>query len=557
MSAYLLESLTSLMTKRRRISKINLADRYNCMSKFDKKGTKSVQIIKIEGSKFMFDYDAFQSIVTKNEKARDLPVAVIIINGALRTGKSFFSNFIIRYLKNLDNTDADVQDNDNLKDYFTSRRGADIQTLGVWALDEIFVHNGMAIVLMDTQGIFDQELNQAMTIALISLSTIVSSYQIYNLDKRIQEDHLCNMAYFSAYSDLVSNTNNTKLGQTLCLLVRDWQNFENNFDLERCESEAEKYKKDFLYDIGTMDKVKIDTRKKIYDTYDDVVVRLCPHPGHLVTEGKFSGKLSEVRDDFKIHVDHIISQMLSELKPKRLSSSQLLSCSELPRYMREYVTLYENVRDSLPEAMTILETTEKICQENARTKTVQFYKDKMMTRMKARSMTKEDVEAWHKSCVRDAQRYFNKMYIMGKDEDIKKIRVSIMNDIDAEFIQFVMMAKEKNIFLVMINSVFDILKQLDINIDLLSDIFLKNSFFLLCIGYMFTVFMPFGGEFIAAIIRYVMCILVGAYVCLYLKDQRNVEEKESNTRKIITTKSNNQPPSNRSIQSTGPQIDKT
>ena len=498
------------------MGKIILDNRYNRMSEIDRKETKSVQIIKIEGSKFLFDYNAFQNIVTQNEKARDLPVGVIIINGALRTGKSFFCNFIIRHLKNLNNVDTD---NDNLKDYFTSRRGADIQTLGIWAIDEIFVHNGMGIVLMDTQGIFDQELNQAMTIALISLSTIVSSYQIYNLDKRIQEDHLCNMAYFSAYSDLVSNTNNTKIGQTLCLLVRDWQNFENNFDLDRCKAEAEKYKNDFLIDVGTMDKVKIDTRKKIHDTYDSVVLHLCPHPGYLVTEGKFSGRMTEVRDDFKIHVDHIITHMISELKPKRLSSSQLLTCDELPRYMEGYVSLYENVRESLPEAMTILETTEKICQENAKTKTIHFYKDMMMTRMKSRSMTKEDVEAWHKSCVRDAQRYFNKLYIMGKDEAIKNIRISIMSDIDMEFKQFMMMACEKNIM----NIVLDILRHLDIKIDFMSNVFLKNIIFLLCIGYILTIFMPFGGDFVAMIIQYTICVLGGAYACLYLKEQRDIE----------------------------------
>jgi len=296
---------------------------------------KSVQIIRIEGSKFIFDYELFDSIVKQNEACCNLPVAVIIINGALRTGKSFFSNFVIKHLNknNLDENNLEEENDQVLKDYFVSRRGADVQTLGVWILNKIFIHNGKAIVLMDTQGIFDQELNQAMTIALISLSTIISSYQIYNLDKRIQEDHLCNMAYFSAYSSLVSNTDNTKIGQTLCLLIRDWQNYENNFDLEKCDIEADNYKNDFLQDNGLTDKIKIDTRKKIYDTYDDVVVRLCPHPGHLVTEGQFSGKLSEIRDDFKIHVEHIISEILDKIKPKRISGTQNLLCRELPKHI--------------------------------------------------------------------------------------------------------------------------------------------------------------------------------------------------------------------------------
>ncbi|VBB17790.1 atlastin-2-like [Yasminevirus sp. GU-2018] len=499
------------------------------MPRSENTGIRSVQIIKIEGSKFTFDYEAFKSIVDKNDRCKDLPVAVIIINGALRTGKSFFSNFIIRHLKSLEANASNPSnatqkvDEDYLTDYFVSRRGSDIQTLGVWALDEIFIYDNKAVVLMDTQGIFDQELNQAMTIALISLSTIVSSYQIYNLDKRIQEDHLCNMAYFSAYSSLISNTENTKLGQTLCLLVRDWPNFENNFDLSRCDAETDAYRKDFLENTKSIDKVKIDTRKKIHDTYDNVVVRLCPHPGHLVTEGKFSGRLSEVREDFMIHVEHIINQILKDLEPKRIGSNQALLCRELPNYLKEYVTLYENVKDALPEAMTILETTEKICQENAKTKTVHYYREKMMSRLRSRSMTKEDIEAWHKSCTREAQRYFNKLYIMGKDEDIKKIRDDIMRDIASEYQQCLLLAKEKNLFNIVYNGVTDLLRHLNLNVDFLSELFLKNSFLFMGVAYMFTVFLPFGGEFIASIIRYVVCMLAGMYLCIYLKEQKNSE----------------------------------
>lgn len=504
-------------------------------------GIKSIQIIKIEGNKFTFDFDAFAHIVEKNEICKDLPVAVIIINGALRTGKSFFSNFIIRHLKNInknnmnnvdsiDSTDStnninNIRD-DILIDYFVSRRGTDIQTLGIWALDEIFVYDGKAIVLMDTQGIFDQELNQAMTIALISLSTIVSSYQIYNLDKRIQEDHLCNMAYFSAYSSLISNTDNTKIGQTLCLLVRDWANFDNNYDLERCDSETEAYKSNFLENTRTTDKVKLDTRKKIHDTYDNVVVRLCPHPGHIVTEGKFSGRLSEVREDFKIHVEHIIKKLLIDLESKRIGSNQTLLCGELPVYLREYVNLYENVKDSLPEAMTILATTEKICQENARNKTVHFYREQMMSRIKTRIMNKEDINAWHESCARDAHKFFNKLYIMGKDEDIKKVHNDIMNDITEEHKQCLLCAKEITIFNMMYKFITDILRYINSHVDLLNELFLKNVFLFLGILYMFTSFLPFGSTFFAGLIRYVVCILIGLYACLYLKDQKAKEHNE-------------------------------
>jgi hypothetical protein len=400
------------------------------------------------------------------------------------------------------------------------------------------VHNEKAIVLMDTQGIFDQELNQAMTVALISLSTIVSSYQIYNLDKRIQEDHLCNMAYFSAYSSLLSNKDNTKIGQTLCLLVRDWQNYENNFDLDKCDIEAEEYKNDFLYDNTNTDKVRLNTRNKIFNTYDEVVVKLCPHPGHLVTEGKFSGKMSEIRDDFKIHVEHIISDILATVNAKRISENQILLCSELPQYMKEYVLLYENVKNSLPHAMTILETTEKICHENAKTKTIQYYKDNMLLKIKSKSMTADDINAWHNNCMRESKKYFNKLYIMGKEEDISKTKMSILKDIDKEKEYFLMMSDDNStIFTTIFKGAFNYLDRFNIasyvSPEFLNNLLIKIVMIVLGFLYILSFFLPFG-DIIATVVKYLICLFCGIYLTRIQKeisdikciDNRNIGDED-------------------------------
>lgn len=507
------------------------------MDNYDKNEIKSVQIIKIEGTKFTFDFNAFQNIVEKNAKCKDMPVGVIIINGPLRTGKSFFSNFIIRYLKSnsVSNSNTILKDDEDiLTDYFISRRGPNIQTLGVWALDEIFVYNGMAIVLMDTQGIFDSELNQSMTIALISLSTIVSSYQIYNLDKRIQEDHLCNMAYFSAYSQLLTNTNNMKLGQTLCLLVRDWQNFDNNFDLERCDAETENYKYECIDNTQIYDNVKLETRKKLYDTYENVVVKLCPHPGYIVTEGKFSGRLSDIRDDFITHVEHIIMGILRDVKPKKIGSSQVLLCRELPVYLKEYVRLYENVKESLPKALNILETTEKICQENARTKTVHHYKELMLLRIKNRNMSKEDIQVWHYSCVRESEKFFKRLYILGKDEDISNIKNLINNDITNEFKNFLLMARDSNVLAVLENTfkiVYDYLHKFDTG-KLINYIF-NNILLFVVVMYFVISFIPLG-EVIFSIMKLLCFVFFGVYIGKHINQNNEPKTLDSSEKYKIT-----------------------
>jgi atlastin len=322
---------------------------------------------------------------------------------------------------------------------------------------------------MDTQGIFDRQLNQSMTTALICLSTLMSSYQIYNLDRRIQEDHLDNMAYFSAYTDLIDdfnnnnsydNTSNDKVGQTLSLLVRDWQNFEDNFDLKNCLKETEQYQKDFLSSSinNTVNDSKHKTRNKLSNTFDKINVRLCPHPGHLVTEGLFSGNLNNVREEFKIHIDYIISDILKNLESKRISSNMNLICSDVPEFMQKYVELYRNIKESLPESRTILETTSKISQTGAKTNTVKQYKQKMLKFIKLNSPDSEEIKCFHNNARDQAYNYFNSIFIMGEEDEIKLVMSLIESEIEEELKRFLLMSVNKNL-LYRVNQIVNIIIQ--------------------------------------------------------------------------------------------------
>lgn len=483
---------------------------------------ESVQIIRIEETEFIFDYDAVKSIIELNKECSNMPVAIIIINGALRTGKSFFNNFVIRHLL-AENYNA----NNMLVDYFRSRRGADIQTLGIWALNKIFIHRGKAIILMDTQGIFDRHLNQAMTTALICLSTLMSSYQIYNLDKRIQEDHLNNMAYFSAYTDLMDGLNmsnskegGAKIGQTLSLLVRDWQNFEDNLDLKNCIAETERYQEDFLSVVSEGDCVKQNTRNKIMDTFDNVNVKLCPHPGHLVTEGVFSGNLRDVRKEFILHIDYIIDDILNNIEAKRISSKMSLICSDVPEFMQRYVELYRDIKDSLPEPQNILETTSKISQTGAKTNTVSKYKQVMTDAIKSASNpTKKNIAVFHIRAKKDACRYFDNMCVMGEESDIKSVMNSIICEIELEYTNFELMAIDEN-FTYIINKIVDKILNYIVQCSLslmsinFAELDLKFIIPIMFVSrYIMALFLPYGLYiFVDYIISNIMWIAVGMFI---------------------------------------------
>jgi len=174
---------------------------------------------------------------------------------------------------------------------FSYRGGSERNTQGIWMWSEPFVlqsdavkEGKMCVLLVDTQGLFDGFTGQHLTTSIFGLSTLLSSYQIYNIDKRLQEDNLQHLALFSEYSRVVFNGDDSKrLSMTLSsrsllpsssdslleaaarkeeaiadqqkqmapfqqldFLVRDWQNFADESNFKQCLQEMDKYKEDFL-----------------------------------------------------------------------------------------------------------------------------------------------------------------------------------------------------------------------------------------------------------------------------------------------------------------------
>jgi atlastin len=144
-------------------------------------------------------------------------VAVVSVVGAFRTGKSFLLSFFLRYLhaeqhgptQSLDwlklggealregNANLGVASGDSVEVpmSFQWRGGQQRMTTGIWLWSEPFVRraaNGeeVAVLVVDTQGMFDNETSMGLTACIFGLSTLISSHQIYNVEKRIQVSQL-------------------------------------------------------------------------------------------------------------------------------------------------------------------------------------------------------------------------------------------------------------------------------------------------------------------------------------------------------------------------------
>lgn len=83
---------------------------------------------------------------------------------------------------------------------FTWRGGTSRDTTGVVLWSDVFLHEQtnsktkktekLAIVLMDTQGLFDTKTSPTDNSRIFALGTLISSVQIFNLNDVIQENQL-------------------------------------------------------------------------------------------------------------------------------------------------------------------------------------------------------------------------------------------------------------------------------------------------------------------------------------------------------------------------------
>ena len=188
---------------------------------FTRDMARPLQLVKVgDDSEFELCSENLEEVVSQIPDG--MKVSVVSVVGAFRTGKSFLLNFFLRYLRhgNVDDMSEDwmVKDGENMSEgnmndpssttssiSFGWRGGEERNTTGIWMWSEPFIrkmpnsHENIAVLLVDTQGMFDNETTMTVTAQIFGLSTLISSYQIYNVDKRIQEDNLQHLALFSEY----------------------------------------------------------------------------------------------------------------------------------------------------------------------------------------------------------------------------------------------------------------------------------------------------------------------------------------------------------------------
>lgn len=228
------------------------------------------------------------------------------------------------------------------------------QTTGIWMWDEVFTHdfeNGdkVAIILLDTQGIFDHNSSMKDCTTIFTISMMLSSVQCYNVMQNIQEDDLQHLNFFTEYGKLMMEKTNEKPFQNLLFLVRDWPNaHETNYGY------APNYIERIIAATDKQTPEMRQLREQIKLSFEKINAFLMPYPGLAVAQGNnFNGDLRQIEPQFINNVKEIVPSIFApeNLITKKING-QMIHVRDFITYLQMFVKAFNG--NDLPEPKTAL-----------------------------------------------------------------------------------------------------------------------------------------------------------------------------------------------------------
>lgn len=228
---------------------------------------------------------------------------------------------------------------------FSWKAGSSRHTSGVIVWSDVFLYDTknekIAIVLMDTQGLFDTLTTSADNSRIFALGTLLSSTQIFNLNGVVQEDQLAyleaatSFAKFTLEEFVVDTEAYTKPFQNLVFLMRDWE-YKESF--EYGEAAGARYINNVL-DIKSDQSPALRTvRNYIRKSFDKINCFLMPHPGYNIVSNKhYNGSWADLDVSFKDNLEDFIDSLL---KPKSLNKKRIMGKEVTGKTFAEYAKIY-------------------------------------------------------------------------------------------------------------------------------------------------------------------------------------------------------------------------
>ena len=229
--------------------------------------------------------------VFEDPRVAERPACIISVAGAMRTGKSFLLDQMLRHL--VPGLAAPGQAPGGSGFPWRSGMARDTAGIHLWAQPILVSRGGeeLAVFLMDTQGTFDHRATVRENMTVFALGSMTSSVLVYNLMHAIREDHLQHLQLFTEYGRLALRQSGLTPFQKLQFLVRDWH-YPHDAPFGREGGQV------VLERLMSKEKQPMEIRKlreHISSCFSLLECCLLPHPGARVAEEPdFTGREEEM-----------------------------------------------------------------------------------------------------------------------------------------------------------------------------------------------------------------------------------------------------------------------
>lgn len=239
---------------------------------------------------------------------------------------------------------------------FKWRGGKKIETTGIWMWSDVYTHdyeNGdkVAIIILDTQGIFDGRSNVQDYTQTFALSMMLSSVQCYNIKEQIQGDSLQYLDLFTEYARLALEQTQEKPFQSLLFIIRDWPfPYENAYGWQ-----DQKLIGDLMNGDEEQTAEVKELVNRIRSSFKKIDAFLMPHPGMIVaSKQNFTGDLKQIDPVFKKYVKELVSTLFN---PKNITVKEIsghkVKAKDLLHYLQTYASIFNG--GTLPEPKTVID----------------------------------------------------------------------------------------------------------------------------------------------------------------------------------------------------------
>jgi len=163
------------------------------------------------------------------------------------------------------------------------------------------IHGKVAMIVLDTQGIFSMGADLSESISIFAISLMLSSVQIYNIRGNLTRSDLEHLRLFASYGKLLQDQNeNTCPFQRLIFTIRDWD-LDDELGLEA----GTKFLQGVMEEMNDTEEGE-DLMKSIRTSFTKTNCCIMRHPGSALRSDDFKGESDQLDEEFKENLTELI-----------------------------------------------------------------------------------------------------------------------------------------------------------------------------------------------------------------------------------------------------------